>query len=61
MQNQDDNYFYEYWIGKGINLQKSWNAYHEGNGYEQKFSSMKCHVLEITFEKTSNGVITYFI
>ena len=40
MQNQDDNYFYEYWIGKDINLQKSWNAYHEGKGYEQKFTSI---------------------
>lgn len=53
MQNQDENYFYEYWIGKDVNLQKTWDAYHNGKGYEQKFASMSCHVIEITFEKTS--------
>jgi hypothetical protein len=46
----DKDLFYEYWIGKDINLKKYWTAYKEGQGYIQKFDDMKCHVFEITFE-----------
>lgn len=46
----DDDFFYEYWIGKGIDLRKYWNAYRNGKGYMQKFTDMECYVLEITFE-----------
>lgn len=46
----DDNFYYEYWIGKDIDLEKYWSAYFQGDGYKHKFLSMKCHVSEITFE-----------
>ena len=46
------DYFYEYWIGQDIDLRKYWNAYHNGKGYENKFMDMRCHVFEITFQKT---------
>lgn len=49
----DENFFYEYWIGKSTNLNKYWTAYYEGKAYEQKFTLMNCHLLEITFEKTA--------
>ena len=58
-RNNDSNFFYEFWIGKDINLKKYWNAYNEGQGYQQKFTSMKCHVLEITFEKTLKELPLY--
>ncbi len=50
MGNNDNDFFYEYWIGDGINLKKYWTAYKSGQGYMQKFDDMKCHVFEITFE-----------
>ena len=40
-EKKDTNFFYEFWIGKDINLLKYWNAYYDGKGYEQKFSEMK--------------------
>ena len=42
--------FYEYWIGRDIDLNEIWRAYEEGAGYEQKFRRTKCHLLEIEFE-----------
>jgi hypothetical protein len=48
--NNDKDFFYEYWIGKDINLKKYWTAYKDGKGYMQKFDDMKSHVFEITFE-----------
>ncbi len=47
------DFFYDFWIGKDSNLSDYWAAYQEGDGYKRKFSSMKCHIIEITFEKTS--------
>ena len=47
------DFFYDFWIGKDSNLSDYWAAYHEGDGYKRKFSSMKCHIIEITFEKPS--------
>lgn len=49
-ENNDSNYFYEYWIGKDVNLKKYWDAYKSGQGYMSKFSDMECHVIEITFD-----------
>ena len=49
-KSNDDDFFYEYWIGKGINLRKYWSAYKGGQGYMRKFEEMQCYVLEITFE-----------
>lgn len=42
--------FYEYWIGKNINLDAVWRDYEEGSGYERKFRQIKCHLLQIEFE-----------
>lgn len=48
--NNDKDFFYQYWIGDGIDLHKYWTAYKDGQGYMQKFEDMKCYVFEITFE-----------
>jgi len=42
--------FYEYWIGKNINLDAVWRDYEEGSGYERKFRQIKCYLLQIEFE-----------
>lgn len=38
---------HEYWIGEGVNYDKLWSAYEEGQGYIQKFHSMRVHLLRI--------------
>ena len=52
----DDKFFYEFWIGQNSDLSKYWTAYKEGEGYKRKFSTMKCHLIEITFEQTPKDV-----
>jgi hypothetical protein len=42
--------FYEYWIGKGINYDTLWKNYDGGQGYIDKFNSMKVHLLRLTFQ-----------
>ncbi|NCI49001.1 hypothetical protein GWC95_03650 [Sediminibacterium roseum] len=54
--NFNEDMFYEYWIGKDINLSKYWSAYKNGNGYMQKFENMRCYVFEITFETPSRNL-----
>jgi len=49
-ENNNSDFFYEYWIGKDINLKKYWAAYKDGKGYRDKFTDMQCHVFEITFD-----------
>ncbi len=41
----------EYWIGKGIDVKSIWNAFDRGRGYEDKYKSMRVHLLRIRFEK----------
>lgn len=53
------SFFFNYWIGEGTDLKKYWNAYYEGEGYKQKFLSMKCHVFEITFAKNEINLPLY--
>jgi len=52
----DENFFYDFWIGRNSDLTKYWSAYKQGDGYKKKFSMMRCHVIEITFEKTSKNL-----
>jgi len=42
--------FYEYWIGRNVDLNAVWRDYEEGVGYERKFRQTTCHLLEIEFE-----------
>ena len=39
----------EYWIGKGIELDQVWLDYEQGKGYEDKYQSMKVHLLQLSF------------
>lgn len=49
----DDKFFYDYdfWIGQNSDLSKYWTAYKEGEGYKKNFSTMKCHLIEIAFDR----------
>lgn len=42
--------FYEYWIGKDINLKQLWSDYEEGFGYMDKYRTMRVHLIQFTFE-----------
>lgn len=33
--------FYEYWIGKDINLKQLWDDYERGTGYMDKYKAMR--------------------
>jgi hypothetical protein len=46
--------FYEYWIGKNIDYDTLWDAYESGQGYVQKFSSIRPHLLRITLREQSS-------
>lgn len=39
---------YEYWIGRDIDYDQLWNDYEAGQGYIQKFHSMRVHLIRIT-------------
>jgi hypothetical protein len=43
--------FEEFWIGKGIDLDRLWDEFAEGEGYVAKFSTAQVHMLRLTFEK----------
>ncbi len=45
--------FDEYWIGKGIKVDKIWLDYEQGSGYEDKFRSLEVHLLQLSFKKYS--------
>jgi hypothetical protein len=49
------SFFNEFWIGENTDISKYWKAYYQGEGYKQKFQSMECHVIEITFRKFPHG------
>jgi hypothetical protein len=42
--------FYEYWIGKGINLRQLWEDYEQGTGYIDKYRGMDVHLVQFTFK-----------
>src|SRR3989338_3986258 len=42
--------FYEYWIGKGINLRQLWEDYEQGTGYIDKYGGMDVHLVQFTFK-----------
>lgn len=45
---------YEYWIGRNVNYEEYWTSYLSGDGYKEKFKSMKTHAIEIQFKNYSN-------
>jgi hypothetical protein len=45
--------FYEYWIGRNVDISGVWRDYEEGAGYERKFRQTTCHLLEIEFDLPS--------
>lgn len=42
---------YEYWIGQGVDYDAIWNAYEQGEGYIQKYHSMRVHLIRITLRE----------
>jgi len=42
--------FYEYWIGKDVNYESLWDDFESGDGYVNKFKSMKVHLLKLSFD-----------
>lgn len=38
---------YEYWIGKDVDYNRLWEAYEQGDGYIQKYVSMRVHLIRI--------------
>jgi hypothetical protein len=47
--------FYEYWIGKDIDLAEVWKAFDEGKGYIEKYKTMEVYMLRIGFENYSSN------
>lgn len=43
--------FYEYWVGKDIDLRQLWNDYEQGSGYIDKYKTMQAHLIQLTFTK----------
>lgn len=43
--------FYEYWIGKDINLKQLWDDYDQGRGYIDKYNIMRVHLIQLTFKE----------
>ena len=41
---------HEYWIGQGVDFRGVWSDYDNGRGYEQKFNTMRVHLIRLTFE-----------
>ena len=46
--------FYEYWIGKNIDLNNIWNIFDEGQGSIDKYKSMEVYILHLQFEYDQN-------
>jgi len=42
---------YEYWIGEGVDFSGVWSAYDEGKAYEEKFRTMRVHLIQFTFRE----------
>jgi len=51
----------EYWIGKGINIDKVWNDFDQGKGYIKKFQSIEVYKLEVKFDcyKPSDPIFNF--
>lgn len=47
---------YEYWIGKGVNYEKLWDAYDNGQQYVQKFRTMRVHLIRFVFGQQSDNL-----
>ncbi len=45
--------FEELWIGKGIDFDKLWSTYDQGQSYIEKYNSMEVYVLQLTFDQYS--------
>lgn len=41
--------FYEYWIGKSIDLEGLWDDFENGQCYIEKYKTMRVHLLRLTF------------
>ncbi len=48
--------FYEYWIGKDINLSEIWNSFEEGQGYINKYNTMNVHLFQLTFNQPNSAL-----
>ncbi len=46
--------FYEYWIGKNIDLENIWKIFDEGKGYIEKYKSMEVYMLRLKFENSNS-------
>lgn len=44
---------YEYWIGKDVDYDSVWRAYEQGEGYINKYHTMRVHLIRITFREQS--------
>jgi len=42
---------FECWIGDGVDYDAIWATYESGNGYLQKFNSMRVHLLRVTLRE----------
>jgi hypothetical protein len=43
---------YEYWIGQDINFRGVWADYDGGMAYQEKYQTMRVHLIQLTFEST---------
>lgn len=48
--------FYEYWIGKNIDLENMWNIFEDGNGYIEKYRSTEVYMLRLHFHNYSSDL-----
>ena len=46
--------FYEYWIGKNIDLENVWNIFDEGKDYIEKYKSMEVYMLRLEFDNNNS-------
>ena len=46
----------EYWIGRGVDYEGVWAAYEDGQGYIDKFWSMRTHAIRITLTRPPTDV-----
>ncbi len=46
--------FYEYRIGKGIDIENIWSIFDEGKGYIEKYKSMEVYALRLQFDSALN-------
>ncbi|HHT9784398.1 TPA: hypothetical protein ACT9HQ_003018, partial [Legionella pneumophila] len=47
--------FHEYWIGKGVDYERIWNDFNSGQGYINKFKSIKAAKLTFIFDCPSSN------